>query len=263
MKILYLLVILLSTNFIFSQNVIVEYNSIENTNDAVLATNSKYTLIVKDYESIYFNIADSLKQFKYDKFIMNSKKIGELIQVQFSDNQFGFLKQDLLYKGYEKDTMIFNEILLNKKVIVGENIQLFNWEIVPKTDTLILKYRCQKAISKFRGRNYEAYFSSELANGGGPWKFHGLPGLILYVRSLDNYYVIKPTKIISNSKISNEIFNVYKNEKIISWKVFKSLFKKKLEEQLKVLQSKSEDGEGGSIKITDKVEDLEISEMKF
>ena len=34
-------------------------------------------------------------------------------------------------------------------------------------------------------------------------------------------------------------------------------------EQLKKLKSMSEDGEGGSIKITDKIEDLELPEMKF
>jgi GLPGLI family protein len=126
-----------------------------------------------------------------------------------------------------------------------------------------LGFKCQKAITKFRGRTYEATFSNEIASYGGPWKFDGLPGMIISVKSIDNYFVIEPKKIIKNSKSINQIYNIYENENIISWNLFKKTYENKLMEQLKKLKSMSENGEGGSIKITDKIEDLELPEMKF
>jgi len=59
-----------------------------------------------------------------------------------------------------------------------------NWEITPDTAT-VFNYLCQKANLRFRGRNYEAWFTSQIPINDGPWKFFGLPGLILKVNDTD------------------------------------------------------------------------------
>ena len=263
MKNISILAILLITINSFSQKVEVEYTVSENTNDFVLSTSTTYNLIINENQSIYFNNNDSIKQFKYEHFIFDVKNIGELTQVKLSDNHYAYIKQDFFYKNYLNDTLIFNEIILNKKIFVGEKTNLFNWEIKPKSDTIVLGFKCQKAIAKFRGRTYEATFSNEIAPYGGPWKFDGLPGLILSVKSLDNYFVIEPKKIIKDGKSIKAIKNIYEFEKVISWDSFRKTYEEKLREQLKKLKSVSEDGEGGTIKITDKIEDLELPEMTF
>ncbi|MBQ9711993.1 MAG: GLPGLI family protein [Bacteroidales bacterium] len=45
----------------------------------------------------------------------------------------------------------------------------------------ILGYRCMKASTFYGGRHYTAYFTPEIPISDGPWKFHGLPGMILKV----------------------------------------------------------------------------------
>lgn len=246
-----------------AQNVEITYKVNENTNDPVLSTSLDYTLILKNQQSVYYNNNEDLNQFKYQSFIEESRKIGELIMVKLSDNHYAYAKQDLFYKNYDKDTLIYNEIILNKKIFVGEQIKLMKWDILSKSDTLILGFKCQKAVAPFRGRTYEAYFSTELGQYGGPWKFDGLPGVILSVKSQDNYFVIEPLKILKNPKKENEIFNAYEGNEIVSWDEYKSTYKEKLIQQLKKMKAMSENGEGGSIEITDKIEDIGFKKISF
>lgn len=65
--------------------------------------------------------------------------------------------------------------------LMDDNIN-FNWSI-KKDKKEIGKYICQKATTKHRGRDYTAWFTSEIPVDIGPWKFHGLPGLIVEVRA--------------------------------------------------------------------------------
>lgn len=53
-----------------------------------------------------------------------------------------------------------------------------DWDIQEETKE-IGNYLCQKATCTFKGRNYTAWFASDLPMPYGPWKLHGLPGLIL------------------------------------------------------------------------------------
>ena len=61
---------------------------------------------------------------------------------------------------------------------VTENIAPQDWQISTDTAT-VLGYLCTKATTTFRGRDYVAWFTQEIPINEGPWKLHGLPGLIL------------------------------------------------------------------------------------
>ena len=257
----YLLILFLSN--LSAQNIEVDFISVENTSNVISSTKTNYKLILKDSTSCYFNTLKDESQFIYGNNAFDKKQVKDITQIKLSDNHFGIIKDDFFYKNFVKDTLIYNEIISNEKIYVGEKNSLFSWEIIPSSDTLVSGFRCQKAITKFRGRTYEATFSSEIAPYGGPWKFDGLPGLIISVKSLDDYFIIFPVKIVINDKEPSICENIYKEKKIISWNEYKKIFRENMERKLKKLKSLSEDGEGGNIRITDKIEDLEIPEMKF
>lgn len=263
MKTILFFVFLFLHNIGVAQNLVIDYNSMINANQAILSTNIDYKLILnnEDKTSAYFN-GNSDKQYKYSEHIEKIKK-NELTMVKLSDNHYGYIRNDYFYKNYNDDALIYNEIISTKKVIIKEKINLFDWQIVPDSDSLIMDFKCQKATTNFRGRTYEAYFTSELGTFGGPWKFDGLPGVILSVKSLDNYFVITPLKITIDGKEKIKIENIYKTSDILTWDGYKSSFKESMNKKLKLLKSMSEAGERGSIKIGDKIEDLEISEIKF
>lgn len=74
-----------------------------------------------------------------------------------------------------------------QKYKCAETISAQQWNI--STDTLtVLGYICQKATTEFRGRNYEAWFSPDIPVNDGPWKFYGLPGLIMKVSDSENLF---------------------------------------------------------------------------
>lgn len=62
----------------------------------------------------------------------------------------------------------------------SEQAEPFNWIMVPGVDT-VMGYPCNKAEATFRGRKWTAYYTFDIPCGYGPWKFSGLPGLILKV----------------------------------------------------------------------------------
>ena len=53
----------------------------------------------------------------------------------------------------------------------------FGWELSEETDE-IMGHECHKATAKWRGRDWTAWYS-DIPIDAGPWKFQGLPGLIL------------------------------------------------------------------------------------
>lgn len=64
----------------------------------------------------------------------------------------------------------------------------FDWIMVPDSTLTILGYPCYLATTSFRGRQYKAYFTTEIPTQYGPWKFRNLPGLILRVSDTDNLF---------------------------------------------------------------------------
>ena len=56
-------------------------------------------------------------------------------------------------------------------------------------------YRCQKATCHWRGRDYEAWFTSEIPIQRGPWKFGGLPGLIVKIYDAKKEYNFELVKL--------------------------------------------------------------------
>lgn len=64
------------------------------------------------------------------------------------------------------------------KYYYTEPTERIEWNIEEDTATII-SYRCRKATARYRGLQWTVYFTEEIPIAEGPWKLHGLPGLIL------------------------------------------------------------------------------------
>lgn len=75
-----------------------------------------------------------------------------------------------------------------------ENLPLFNWQIGTVSAT-ICGYECIKATCHWRGRDFTAWFTPDIPVEYGPWKFGGLPGLIMKVSDNDGIYTFEAVAV--------------------------------------------------------------------
>ena len=69
-----------------------------------------------------------------------------------------------------------------------------DWTLQADTASF-LGHQCQKATCHWRGRDYIAWFAPDIPIRRGPWKFGGLPGLIMKVHDVDSLYVFEAVAI--------------------------------------------------------------------
>ena len=77
---------------------------------------------------------------------------------------------------------------------VEEPVPDFGWKVCDEWKEM-LGYRVRRAECSFRGRDYVVWFAPELPVSEGPWKFCGLPGLIMHVYDTECQYVYMMTGI--------------------------------------------------------------------
>lgn len=61
------------------------------------------------------------------------------------------------------------------------------WNLTGETSQ-VGNYQCQKAVTSFGGREWEVWFCTDIPVDGGPYKFSGLPGLILKVSDTEGHF---------------------------------------------------------------------------
>ena len=93
---------------------------------------------------------------------------------------------------------------------------------------IIKDYSCQKATTSYMGRDYTAWFTLDIPVPEGPWKFYGLPGMILEVSDLHGHYVFTCIEIISLDKrepICRYDWNLQKARRTDIWKTMRRVHK--------------------------------------
>lgn len=120
---------------------------------------------------------------------------GQLFSAGAATNNFPHSRtHGYIHKNYPKDQITVTDHNNMTHYKFTEDIEKQNWQILPETKE-ILGFSCQKADCEFRGRKYEAWFTPEIPVDNGPWKFGGLPGLIVSVADTANLYRFELTSI--------------------------------------------------------------------
>lgn len=155
-------------------------------------------LIGNNKESFYsFDKNQGLKALQQDNEKTIENMISGKLEGTFTVKSSGLQNDsigNILYFNKNNNIIKVREKMENEYILTEETAPKINWVITTEIK-LVKKYTCQKAIAYFRGRNYTAWFTTEIPILAAPWKFFGLPGLVMEIKDDKNQIKIYVEKI--------------------------------------------------------------------
>lgn len=168
MKIIFFAFSLFASVNIFSQNLKVTYSyrlsPIAETEETVFL-NGNHKVSITDSISQKINPTD-----RDNAVIIQDKNSTSFRRVIIDD-----LRNNVLY---------FTEGLDNTNYFVSDVPPPIQWNLKHKEIKNINNYVCKKATATWRGTQLEAYYTSKIPVSIGPYKFKGLPGLIMEIKTI-------------------------------------------------------------------------------
>lgn len=173
-----------------------------------LATNS-VNLYLGGNKSIF----QDCNRYKIDS-IIQSQKLNALPSLpMFSTNH-------VIYKDLQKSEITYSETIDNINFGYNEPIKDLKWKLLSGKKT-ILNFQCNEANIDFHGRTYTAWYTRDVAITDGPYKFSGLPGLILEVYDNEKNFHYKALAITKKSMdiIYDSSFRIIERKKLRDTKI--------------------------------------------
>ena len=111
-----------------------------------------------------------------------------------------------IYKNYPSGKLTHTEKICQDWFRYEEEMPKFDWELTDSVTT-VLGYECRSAQCKFRGREWTVFYTEDIPLMDGPWKLHGLPGLIMKASDENGHYTFECIGIRSKA---NRPITIYK-----------------------------------------------------
>ncbi|MBO6186840.1 MAG: GLPGLI family protein [Chryseobacterium sp.] len=206
-------------------------------------------------------------KFKEDSTQIEHQKVFMVLDINPDETKYydnTFLEKDSINKANHSElTNWTSQIPVTRKKNSNKNINytfidnqlysyptedLIQWKLSDKTKKY-LHFNLQQATANFGGRKWTAWFTKEIPFSEGPYKFTGLPGLIVLLQDDRNQYgfaLVKSKKLENTYDTSNFLEVRYGNKPLpISEKMY---LKKALEYYNDPLQEIRAEMKNGTIK---------------
>lgn len=240
------LLLCIVSNFLLAQNqrYLYEYKFIpDSTNKAAVITENMFLDTSKEGSLFYSEDvykSDSIRKVMLEKQIQSQKNSMNM-SFNLSDKPKGKVR----YK-VSKTYPDYNTFLLAQ--ISGDAYQVsdprnFEWKISPEKEK-IGEWQAQKAEADFGGRHWIAWFATEIPLQDGPYKFHGLPGLIVKIADKTGSHQFE-LKGVKNSYVKYDSENQMRSTKYINIDLaqYKKLIKDYEQDPLKSLRQMMSSGD--------------------
>ena len=147
----------------------------------------------------------SYKNLTVDSILMRSTQ--EQIAQAAMDGKLSTGEYMTIYKNYPAGRLTHTEKICENWFCYDENMPQFDWELIDSVAT-VLGYECRSARCKFRGREWTVFYTEEISLPDGPWKLHGLPGLIMKASDENGHYTFECIGIKSKANRPVTIYKV-------------------------------------------------------
>lgn len=112
-----------------------------------------------------------------------------------------------IYKNWPAGRLTHTEKICQDWFRYEEEMPTLDWELTDSVAT-VLGYQCQSARCKFRGREWTVFYTEDIPLMDGPWKLHGLPGLIMRASDAKDHYTFECIGIKSKADRPITIYKV-------------------------------------------------------
>ncbi|MDW8297210.1 MAG: GLPGLI family protein [Raineya sp.] len=170
------------------------------------------------------------------------------------DKIAGFLVKDdevFMMKHFLKKKIFLRTFrIYQRSYYVADSLFPMKW-ILGKEKKKILGFPCKSATTTFRGRTYKAFYTEKIPLSDGPWKFGGLPGLILEIASQDGVY--KWTAIEYSQNVSEKPRKCPNINKIqfLTWQEYVEAYKERVYRIWEKNKAEAKPGTSGGMMITE------------
>lgn len=104
------------------------------------------------------------------------------------------LPREKVFKYFYENKIIVHDRFDISNWLIEEELSRPIWEVSDSTQN-ILGFECIFAVTEYRGRKWEVWFTPEIPISDGPWKLNGLPGLILKAQDSKRHYIYEPLSV--------------------------------------------------------------------
>lgn len=196
-----------------------EYRFIPDSTNVSDVKTEMMNLDIADSESKFYSYtvyhSDSIMRVDLEKQLastgmMNVKTDGRKGSVRYS-----------ISKKYPKYEVFLHNRILRDQYKVSDDRKI-DWKISYEKQK-IGEWNTQKAETEFGGRKWVAWFTSDIPIQDGPYKFHGLPGLIVKLEDLSKSHVFNLQAVKNLTEISKDVFG--EKEILVNQKQYDKLVK--------------------------------------
>ena len=164
--------------------------------------------------------SDGKKSFFYAENALKRDSIMDRMRTtrNFDRTQMQNLRSNINFtieKDLSNQSLVYKSRIGRDQYSYNENPSL-SWKILPET-VKIGDFKTQKAETTFGGRTWYAWFTPEIPLQDGPYKFSGLPGLIVKVQDSKGDYsfdLMQTKKIadVQQPQVRGQFINIPKNK---------------------------------------------------
>lgn len=166
-----------------SSKIEVKYNFmfVQDTLDKGSAIYEPMILLTDGKKSIYYSENYKTVVDGFGKKMEDAMKTGNIVDPS------SLPKARVKHNVYKDENKTYISNYLGRNYYTFESPDKLNWKIDNKSSVTIGGYKCNKATVNVGGKKYTAWFTYEIPISDGPYKFRGLPGLILKINEDNNY----------------------------------------------------------------------------
>lgn len=172
--------------------------------DYIYITKSGYKETIVDYrlhtsieKSMFYNTT-SLWMDSVSRSDAGRTAYGEMAASMMSKGQGAAVPDRsaniFVCKSFSDNSMRVYDDFCDQYALYDENLDEMHWEIGDSVK-VILDYECILASTNYHGRTWNVWFAIDLPIHDGPWKFYGLPGLILSAEDTTGSHKFEATGI--------------------------------------------------------------------